>query len=93
MSFSTIPVPNYVKSILILIVQDKLKVILSKIWDVLILMRKFNLILVKIHSEVPEKKLKVHEGRRTAHDDGRQPIAIGHLCGTDDVNNFVYREA
>ena len=50
-----------------------------------------HLILAKIHSEVPEKKLKVQEGRRTAHDDGRHPIAIGHLCGTDDVNNFIQR--
>lgn len=78
MSFSTIPVPNYgtrgsskwlnVKSFLIFIVQDKLKVILSKIWDVLILMRKFNLILVKIHSEEAESARRTTDGarRRTA---------------------------
>ena len=26
-----------------------------------------------------------HDGRRTTHDDGRQPIAIGHLSDSGDL--------
>ena len=29
-----------------------------------------------------------HDGRRTTHDDGRQPIAIGHLSDSGDLKSY-----
>ena len=37
--------------------------------------------LVKIGLVVLEKKMLTDNAQRTPHDDGRQPIAIGHLRG------------
>ena len=30
-----------------------------------------------------------HDGRRTTHDDGRQPIAIGHLSDSGDLKTML----
>ena len=41
--------------------------------------------LIKNGPVVPEKKMLKHDARRTTDDDGRQPIAIGHLCYSGDL--------
>ena len=45
--------------------------------------------LVKIGPAVLEKKMLTDDGRRTPHDDGRQPIAIGHLSDSGDLKNIL----
>ena len=40
---------------------------------------------MKIGPVVLEKKMLTHDGRRTTHDDGPQPIAIGHLSDSGDL--------
>ena len=48
--------------------------------------------LVKIGPVVSEEKMLTHDGRRTTHDDGRQPIAVGHLSDSGDlIINGFYR--
>ena len=34
---------------------------------------------------VLKKKMLTHDARRTTNDDGRQPIAIGHLSDSGDL--------
>ena len=41
--------------------------------------------LAKIEPIVLEKKMLTHDGRRTTHDDGHQPTAIGHLSDSSDL--------
>ena len=41
--------------------------------------------LVKIGPVVLDKKMLTDDARRTTHDDGRQPIAIGHLSDSGDL--------
>ena len=43
--------------------------------------------LVRIGPVVSEEKMLTHDGRRTSHDDGRQPIAIGHLSDSGDLKS------
>ena len=43
--------------------------------------------LVKIGPVVLEKKMLTHDGRRTTDDDGRQPIAIGHLSDSGHLKS------
>ena len=41
--------------------------------------------LFKIGPVVLEKKRLTHDARRTTNDDGRQPIAVGHLSDSGDL--------
>ena len=41
--------------------------------------------LVKIGSVVLEKKMLMDDGQWTMHDEGRKPIAIGHLSDSGDL--------
>ena len=43
--------------------------------------------LVKAGPVVLERKMLRHDARRTTHDDGRQPIAIGHPSKSDDLKS------
>ena len=45
--------------------------------------------LVKIGPVVLEKKMLTDEEPRTTHDDGRQPIAIGHLSDSGDLKTWI----
>ena len=44
--------------------------------------------MVRIGPVVSEEKMLTHDGRRTTHDDGRQPIAIGHLSDSGDLKKI-----
>ena len=41
--------------------------------------------MVRIGPVVSEEKMLTHDARRTTDDDGRQPIAIGHLSDSGDL--------
>ena len=41
--------------------------------------------MAKIGTVVHNKKVLTHGGQWTTDDDRRQPIAIGHLCDSDDL--------
>ena len=43
--------------------------------------------LLKIAPVVLDKKMLTHDGRRTTDDDGRQPIAKGHLSDSGHLKN------
>ena len=43
--------------------------------------------LVKIGPVVSEEKMLTHDALRTTDDDGRQPIAKGHLSDSGDLKN------
>ena len=45
--------------------------------------------MVKIGPVVLEKKMLTHDARRTTDDDGRQPIAIGHLSDSGDLKSSL----
>ena len=49
--------------------------------------------LVKKGSVVIEKKMLTDDARRTMHDDGSQPIAIGHLSDSGDLITYTFSEA
>ena len=49
--------------------------------------KEFTISLVKIGTSVSEKTMDVPP--RTTYDDGRQPIAIGHLIDLDDLKTVL----
>ena len=61
-----------------------MKFIISCLLTLQMLHTKFG----KIGPVVLEKKMLMHDARRTIDDDGRQPIAIGHQ--SDDLNDIIF---